>query len=194
MPNPERDIELMQRVKQGDHAAFQELYEAYKRPLAGFFYKLTYDPSVTEDCIQEVFLRAWRAAGNWEPTGKVSTYLFTIAHNYWINEGKRGKKRPAPFSQIAGANDEEGGRGAEFEGPAVEPVESMEKRELRDAVRKAIEELPEHERVVLVLSEYEGLKYQEIGEICGIPEGTVKSRIWKACTRLKKILAKYVKS
>lgn len=193
MPNPERDVELMHRVKQGDHQAFQELYEAYKRSLAGFFYKLTWDPSVTEDCIQEVFLRAWRAAKNWEPTGKVSTYLFTIAHNYWVNEGKRSKRRPAPFSQIAGS-DEGGGRGEEFEGKALDPGENMENRELRNAVRKAIEDLPEHERIVLVLSEYEGLKYQEIGEICGIPEETVKTRIWKACIRLKKTLARYVKS
>jgi len=192
MPNPVRDIELMQRVKGGSHEAFHELYEAYKRPLAGFFYKLTYDPNVTEDCIQEVMLRAWRAAQNWEPTGKVSTWLFTIAHNYWVNEGKRSKRRPTSFSSFASADDE-GGRGEEFAGSDAAPDESIEKKELRDTVRRAIEALPEHERVVLVLSEYEGLKYQEIGEICGIPEGTVKSRIWKACTRLRKSLEKYVK-
>src|SRR2546427_12977421 len=90
-PMTDRETQLMLAVKAGSKEAFQELYRLYEKPLAGFLHRLCWNPSLVEDLLQEVMLRVWRAAASWEPQAKVSTYLFRIAHNLWINESSKRK-------------------------------------------------------------------------------------------------------
>src|SRR5262245_36878200 len=87
----DRETQLMLEVKAGSKPAFQELYRLYEKPLANFLYRLCWNRSLVEDLLQEVMLRVWRAAATYEPQAKVSTWLFRIAHNLWINES--AKKR-----------------------------------------------------------------------------------------------------
>ncbi|MBI2900044.1 MAG: sigma-70 family RNA polymerase sigma factor [Planctomycetes bacterium] len=169
----DRETDLMLQVKTGDAAAFEELYGLYRRPLANFLYRLCWNRQLVDDLMQDVFLRLWRAAPNYEPSAKVSTYVFRIAHNLWINEGMKRREQAVESIDRAGRSD---------------PSEGLERGEVQAAVKKAIEELPEGERECLVLSEYNGLKYAEISEILGVPVGTVKSRIWSAVQRLREKL------
>ncbi len=169
----DRETELMLRVKGGDARAFEELYGLYKRPLANFLYRLCWNRPLVDDLMQEVFLRLWRAAPNYEPTARVSTYVFRIAHNLWINEGTKRRAQALGDVDRPGRDD---------------PSKDLERGEVQAAVRKAIDELPDGERECLVLSEYNGLKYAEISEILGIPLGTVKSRIFGAVQRLREKL------
>lgn len=189
MSDPKRDVELMQRVKTGDRAAFSELYEIHKGPLFNFIYRMSWDRAAAEDCLQEVFIAVWKAAANWEPTAQVNTWLFKIARNIWINEGRRSKRRPALFSFL-GSSDEESGA-PDFPDAGAGPDESALGVEARAAVRKAVDQLPEKERMVVLLSEFEGLKYAEIAEILEIPVGTVKSRMSSASERLRALLRKF---
>jgi RNA polymerase sigma-70 factor (ECF subfamily) len=163
----------MLAVRRGDSAAFKRLYEAYQKPLANFLYRMCWNRSLVDDLVQEVFLRVWRAREQYEPTAKVSTYLFRIASNLWINTAE--KKRE---TALADADREAGGS----------PEEPLERSETRLAVKRAVDALPEGERLCLVLSEYNGLKYAEISEVLGIPVGTVKSRVFSAVQRLKEAL------
>lgn len=169
----DRETRLMLRVKEGDAAAFEELYGLFKRPLANFLYRLCWNRQLVDDLMQDVFLRLWRAAPNYEPTAKVSTYVFRIAHNLWINEGM--KRREQAIQDLERSGD-------------MDPGEDLVRGETQAAVKKAIDELPDGERECLVLSEYNGLKYAEISEILGIPVGTVKSRIFSAVQRLREKL------
>jgi RNA polymerase sigma-70 factor (ECF subfamily) len=169
----DRETELMLRVKEQSQEAFHELYELYKRPLANFFFRLSWNRSLVDDLVQDVFLRLWRAAPNYEPTAKPSTYIFRIAHNLWINEATKKKADALEDADRAEERD---------------PSSDLQRAETQKAVQRAIDALPEGERECLVLSEYNGLKYAEIGEILGIPVGTVKSRIFSAVQRLKEAL------
>jgi RNA polymerase sigma-70 factor (ECF subfamily) len=166
----DRETELMLAVRGGSDQAFRELYEAYQKPLANFLYRMCWNRALVDDLVQEVFLRVWRSREQYEPTAKVSTYLFRIASNLWINYAE--KKRESNL----GDADRAGG------GP---PEESLERTELQQAVKRAVDALPEGDRLCLVLSEYNGLKYAEISEVLGIPVGTVKSRVFSAVQRLK---------
>jgi RNA polymerase sigma-70 factor (ECF subfamily) len=169
----DHEVDLMLAVKGGSKEAFHELYKLYERPLSNFLYRLCWNRSLVDDLVQEVMLRLWRAAPNYEPTAKVSTYIFRIAHNLWINEAS--KKKAEALKDADRAEDRD-------------PSGDMHRREVQAAVKKAIEQLPEGERLCLVLSEYNGLKYAEIGEILSIPVGTVKSRVFSAAQRLREML------
>lgn len=169
----DRETALMLAVKEGSSEAFRELYGLYEKPLASFLHRLCWNRSLVEDLLQEVMLRVWRAAATYEPKARVSTWIFRIAHNLWINESAKRKAEPLGNADPAGAADPSGG---------------MARGELQQAVRRAIESLPEAERECLVLSEYNGMKYAEIAEVMGIPVGTVKSRIFTASQRLRESL------
>ncbi|MEK7470309.1 MAG: sigma-70 family RNA polymerase sigma factor [Planctomycetota bacterium] len=189
MADPKHDIELMHRVKTGDRAAFGELYEIHKGPLFSFLFRLSWDKVVAEDCMQEVFIAVWKAAPNWQPTAQVNTWLFRIARNIWINEGRKARRRPTLFSFL-GPTDEDTPQ-PDFPDDEAGPEESALSQEARGAVRRAIDQLPEHERMVVLLSEFEGMKYAEISEVLDIPIGTVKSRMSSASERLRGLLRKY---
>ncbi|MCE9581411.1 MAG: sigma-70 family RNA polymerase sigma factor [Planctomycetes bacterium] len=190
MPDPKHDVALMHRVKTGDRAAFGELYEIHKGPLFSFLFRMSWDKIVAEDCLQEVFIAVWKAAPTWEPTAQVNTWLFRIARNIYINEGRKAKRRPTLFSFLGSPSEEEQSA-PDFPDDAAGPEDSTLTEEARGAVRKAIEQLPEHERMVVLLSEFEGLKYAEIADALDIPVGTVKSRMSSASERLRGLLRKY---
>lgn len=185
MFDPERDAALMARVQSGDREAFEELYGHYAKPLARFLYHLSWDAPTVEEGVQEVFLRLWRGAKNWRPTGKFSTYLFQIAKNWWINERVRRSRRirPVPLPENEAA-------GAEYAGPSgdASPEEAARRAEAAAHVRRAVADLPEKLHVTFVLSEYEGMKYAEIAEVLDIPVGTVKSRMAAAEKALRRRL------
>ena len=169
----DHETDLMLRVKGGDSAAFEELYGLYQKPLVNYLFRLCFNRALSEDLLQETFLRIWKAAGTYEPTAKVSTWVFRIAHNLFLNEAARRRE-----TALEGADNE----------TRADPASDLGRREIQSAVKKAIEALPEGERECLLLSEYNGFKYAEISEILGIPVGTVKSRMFSAMQRLKEML------
>jgi RNA polymerase sigma-70 factor (ECF subfamily) len=82
----DKETELMLRVKAGDRAAFEEIFRLYQKPLTNYLYRLTGNRARSEDLLQDAFLRLWKAAPTYEPSAKVSTYIFRIAHNLFLND------------------------------------------------------------------------------------------------------------
>ena len=169
----DRETELMLRVKAGDRAAFEELYRLYEKPLTNYLYRLSSNRARAEDLLQDSFLRLWKAAPTYEPTAKVSTYVFRIAHNLFLNDAARRREKALESMEAETRSD---------------PASDLNRREVQSQVQRAVEALPDGEREVLLLSEYNGFKYAEISEILGIPVGTVKSRMFSAVQRLKEAL------
>ena len=169
----DRETELMLRVKAGDRAAFEELFHLYEKPLTNYLFRLCGNRARSEDLLQDAFLRLWKAAPTYEPSAKVSTYVFRIAHNLFLNDAARRREKALESLEAETRSD---------------PASDLNRREVQSAVQKAVEALPDGEREVLLLSEYNGFKYAEISEILGIPVGTVKSRMFSAVQRLKEAL------
>ena len=169
----DHETELMLRIKGGDRAAFEELFRLYEKPLTNYLYRLCGNRARSEDLLQDAFLRLWKAAPTYEPSAKVSTYIFRIAHNLFLNDAARRREKALESMEAETRSD---------------PGSDLNRREVVSQVQRAIEELPDGEREVLLLSEYNGFKYAEISEILGIPVGTVKSRMFSAVQKLKEAL------
>lgn len=188
----ERDVQLMLRVNEGDVEAMEQLYNVYRKPILNFFYHLVWDQEKAEDYMQEVFLRVWRV-NNYQPIGKFSTWVFQIAKNFWLNEREKLQRRPSHFSLDEEKSDEEGDRfTTEVEGKESTPRETLLQQELQGQIRMAIDSLSEKHKMVYLLSEYHGFKYQQIADVLGIPVGTVKSRMSNAEKELRRKLSKYL--
>lgn len=174
------DTELMLRVQRGDETAFPALVARFLRPLAAFFCRLGADGTTAEDCAQDVFLKLYRTRATYVPRARLSTYLFSIARNHWIDVVRH---RAAGPPTVAGEALEEVGREA--------PVDARARaEEVGRAIRRAVADLPPDQRELFALATDERLRYQEIAEILGIPVGTVKSRVHATMTALRARLAR----
>ncbi|MEN6548410.1 MAG: RNA polymerase sigma factor [Armatimonadia bacterium] len=179
------DHELMANLKRGDQEAFIVLAQRHKPWLTRVLYHLFWDREEADDGAQEVLLRVWLARRDYEPTAAFRTYLFSIARNYWHNRAQRVIKR----NPVVSLEDQFGPGAREIiEGfadrsPTTEQV-VMQRWELFQ-IRRAVDQLPEKQRLVFILSQFGGMKYAEVAELLGIPEGTVKSRMAAAVQSLR---------
>jgi RNA polymerase sigma-70 factor (ECF subfamily) len=132
------------------------------------------------------FARLFAARRQWEPTAKFSTFLWRIALNLCHDESRRSQRR-REFSLEALEEDGVGGADSmETDGPS--PDAQAEASERGELVRRALRKLAPHYREVVALRHYEGLKFREIGNVLGIPEGTAKSRMAEALEQLNRLL------
>lgn len=185
------DTELMLRVKRGDPRAFGELVERFVRPLASFFHRLGADASTAEDCAQDVFLKLFRTRAAYEPRAKFSTYLFSIARHHWIDVVRHRAAGPTTVSSDAGGGDEAHGSPADRLVAADTEVDARARAdEVGAALRRAVADLSDEQREVFALVQQEGMRYQEIADLLGIPVGTVKSRVHAVMHTLRERLAR----
>ena len=170
------DRELMARIQAGDVGAFELLYARYSHPLLNFFFQMCFDRVAAEDYLQETFLRVWRARQSYRPIGKVSTWLFQIAKNFWLNEREKMKRRP--FHTVVGG-DEAQARWANLaaSGGETSPSGAASAKETAAAIQRAVADLSGKLRLTFVMARYQRLPYREIAAILEIPVGTVKSRV-----------------
>ena len=175
----------MWRVRTDDDPqAFAQLVERWQRPIQNLCSRMTGDPHRGEDLAQETFARLFARRSHYQPTGKFSTFLWRMALNICYDELRKRKRRGE--LSLDQADDDSGPFDLPADGPA--PDSQLVENERAAAVRHALVELAEPYRVVVVLRHYEGLKFREIGEVLGIPEGTVKSRMSEALSQLSRRL------
>jgi RNA polymerase sigma-70 factor (ECF subfamily) len=169
--------------------AFQELVGRYHDRLLNFIYRTIGDRDRSEDLVQETFVRVYRHLHRFDPTKKFSTWIYTIASNLAKNELRNRSRNPMVLFQAIKKNWDADHRPLQWEDRSYAPDDLFRKRHLRAQVEKAVEELPEHHRVVFVLREMEGKTYEEISEITGVTLGTVKSRLNRARNKFAQIIA-----
>ena len=182
------DAQVMIEVAEGNLSAFRLIVDRYQRPLLNFISRYLGDRAAAEDVAQEVFLRVFKAAKDYRPEAKFKTWLFTIATNLCLNEIRDNKSRPT-FADVENLPD------AEYPVAAPDtfsPLEAVEKGELSTAVRKAIRNLPENQRIAILLRQYDEFSYSEISSIMGISISAVESLIQRARQSLKKSLSPYL--
>lgn len=181
------DVELMALVRAGDFRAFDEVHRRHYGAVRRFLYSLTFDEQAAEDCAQDVFVGLFERRATYEPTALLRTFLYRIARNRFLN-WRRARLRRRDLSL-----DEAGPTGApRFANlrcsarnePEVHLIEAYRTWRIRGAIRA----LPPRLRLVFVLARLEGLRYQDIAEVLGIAEGTVKSRMFEAVRRLQETL------
>ncbi len=187
--NEVSDADLMLRVKGGDIRSFEILVGRHQRPLINYFFRMTWDRQAAEDMAQEVFIRIYNHAKDYEPQAKFTTYMYRVARNLWIDKMRHEGHAPRTVSLDAPVDSEGDTFHDVVSNHSPAPDARMDTEERAVIVRKAIETLPEEQQQVLLLAESKGMKYQEVAEVLGIPLGTVKSRMHAAMLKLKDLLA-----
>jgi len=185
------DIELMERVKAGDGAAFEELMRRYAKPLINFFFRQCWNREQAEDDVQEVFARVYRHRAGYLASAKFTTFLFTIAHHLSVDRARSRGRGPGEVS-LSARGDDDAGRGGALEDrlPArdADPAAAIEDADLERRLRAAIDALPEGQKAVLSLGHFQEMRYEDVAAILKIPVGTVKSRMHEAMRRLRDTL------
>ncbi len=182
-------VDLLQRFREGDRAAFTEIVGQYQQPLIRFFYRLCWDRGRAEDMTQDVFLRILKNSKKYQARGKLSTFLFRVATNLWIDEYRARQPRPRMFSlEVSGGKS--GPETARRDPPSAQagPQEAASADEESRQLRDALEKLTEPHRLVFELAIYQEMPYEQISEALGIPIGTVKSRMHNTVRILRSLV------
>jgi RNA polymerase sigma-70 factor (ECF subfamily) len=183
------DVQLMLDVKAGDDASFDFLLRKYRSPLVNFLYRMVRDPAQAEDLAQEVFLRVYRARKEYSPTAKFTTWLFRIATNLALNSVRDNRHRKLETSIDAPESNEENAAPRELPAREMRIDEHLLEQDRVAFIRRAIESLPEKQRVAVLLHKYEEMDYAEIARVLECSESALKSLLFRAYESLRVQLA-----
>ena len=184
----------MLRVKQGDAAAFAELVDKYKQPVMNVAYRMLHDATEAEDLAQAVFVQVFKSAHRYQVSSKFSTWLFTIARNLCLNEIRRRSRHRAE-SMDASHPEQEDQPLHQFEDKqTASPPERLLHGELEAKIEEALGDLPENQRLAIVLCRQDELSYEEIARVLGCSVSAIKSLIHRGRETLKQKLKPYLQS
>lgn len=182
-------VALMLRVRDdGDLRAFEELVELHQHAVIGTVAKMLGSPNDAEDIAQQVFVRIWKSAKRYQPQAKFTTWLFTITRNLVFNEMRRRQRKPA----VSFDEREDDFHIGTPDDNSRNPDNAALQRELERAIDHAIEQLPEKQRLAVILRRYEEMPYEEIGDILHLSVPAVKSLLFRARVHLKESLQSYL--
>ena len=190
LASPERDAELMVRVREGDQTSFGLLLEKHRGPVVHFLYRMVQNQGVAEELGQEVFLRVYKSRETYEPTAKFRTWLFRIATHVALNWLRDSRNRQAQQSLDRGMEEEGPPREIPAAGPTVEQ-ELVNRARVRE-IRQAVEALPAKQRAAVLMHRYEEMEYTQIAKALGCSESAVKSLLFRAYETLRARLAHIV--
>jgi RNA polymerase sigma-70 factor (ECF subfamily) len=181
------DEQAMWRVQQlDDEAAFGQLVRRWEGPIQRLCERMTGDAHTAQDLAQETFVRVFARRKEYQGEGKFSTWLWRIALNLCYDELRRRHRREKNSFESEGGEPLTVLEAFTAADPA--PDKLLAERERSWMVRRALDQLPEIYRAVLVLRHYEDLKFREIADVLGVPEGTVKSRMTEALSQFGRLL------
>lgn len=172
-----QDHECVARFQDGEQGAFAELVRRYQNRIFRFLLRMTGCREEALELTQDTMLKAFRALAGWRPDATFSTWLFRIASNA-ATDGFR-RKKVVEYVPIEAHMD--------FPDPAVGPEDALQSAQRYRILEAALQRLREDYRQILLLREVEGMSYAEIGDVLGLREGTVKSRIARARQALLEI-------
>ena len=184
----QNEAALVERLRARDETAFNDLVRAYERRVFGLMLRMLGRREEAEDLAQEVFVQVFKAIDQFRGESKLSTWIYRIAVNLCKNHSKYLQRRHAndqdelePLAERAPMSSAKGTTVGEIE----RPDDMLVGRQIERVVQRAIGALDSEFREALILRDVEDLSYEEIAQITGVPDGTVKSRIHRARAQLK---------
>jgi len=177
------DAEYVRRLQQGETDAFEMLVRRHEKTIFNLVYRMLGDYDEAAETSQEVFLSAYRAIDRFRGDANFSTWLYRIALNHTSTRRKslnRHQQRNVSLDDTEPVRD-----------PQPGPAETMEKKEIRERVQRALNTLEPDDATVILLRDLQDIPYEEVARLLEIPVGTVKSRLHRARQALKSRLASY---
>ncbi|HMQ55243.1 MAG TPA: sigma-70 family RNA polymerase sigma factor [Anaerolineae bacterium] len=181
------ESQTIQQAQSGDLSAFNRLVMAYQSTAFNVAYRVVGSSDAAADACQDAFIKAYKSIQQYQG-GSFKSWLLRIVTNTCYDHLRYSKRRPATSLENLADNPEE--HNTKLVSESEPPEEQLLRGELGDLIQVGINQLPEDQRVIVVLSDIQGLSYQEIAEIIDQPLGTVKSRLSRGRSRLRDFLLK----
>lgn len=173
------DEELILRCAREERRAFDALYERFSRPLFAYFYRMLWqDKALSEDMVQELFIRIYRHASSFDAARSASTWIYSVAHNLCKNQYRK-TEHESRYQRSLGSDE------------ATAPASNPDLKGFVNGVQEVLDQWPAEKKELFVLRFREQLTVPQIGEILEIPEGTVKSRLHGLQKELRERLSAY---
>jgi RNA polymerase sigma-70 factor (ECF subfamily) len=186
------DAEIMLRVAKGDDAAFDYLVGKFRRPIVSFMYRTTHNQATAEELAQEVFLRVYRSRESYEASAKFTTWLYRIATNLAVNSARDTKHERAENQVSLDEPDEETGSTMDVADSRLSVEQQLLRNERLAAIRKVVEDLPERQRMAVLMHKYQNMDYKEIAAVLKLSESATKSLLFRAYESLRESLQQFL--
>lgn len=164
----------MQEVRSGEIGKLEQLFDRHHRPLFHYFLRLTSNRTASEDLVQDVFYRILKYRHTYQPETSFRAWMYQIGRNAFADQAGRHKAEVAMPEEAA----------ADFAAAGPAPDRSAQSAQEAVLLHKALKALPHDKREVLILSRFQGLKYEEIATVLKCEVGTVKVRVYRALREL----------
>jgi RNA polymerase sigma-70 factor (ECF subfamily) len=181
----EGERKLVEAARRGDHRAFEALVLKYQDRIYRVVQRMVGGSDAVDDLAQEVFIRAYRSIGDFKGESSLYTWLYKIALNLCRNHYRTRGRRPV-HEEIG-----EDGSATVLESEGASPEDEVVRREFWEQLRQGLAALPDEQREAVVFCDLEGMSYEEMAEVMGVPIGTVRSRIFRGRRALQERLAAF---
>jgi RNA polymerase sigma-70 factor (ECF subfamily) len=186
------DAEIMLRAGAGDDSAFDYLVEKFRRPMISFMYRMVHNRAVAEELAQEVFLRVYRSRASYAAEAKFTTWLYRIATNLAVNHARDTRQERIADSVSLDEPDEESGSTPDVASKDLTAEQDLVRNERLAAIRQHVMELPERQRMAVLMHKYQDMDYKQIAEVLKLSESATKSLLFRAYESLRDKLKGFV--
>jgi RNA polymerase sigma-70 factor (ECF subfamily) len=186
------DAEVMLRAGAGDDSAFDHLVEKFRRPMISFMYRMVHNRAVAEELAQEVFLRVYRSRASYAAEAKFTTWLYRIATNLAVNHARDTRQERMADSISLDQPDEESGSTPDVASKDITAEQDMVRRERLAAIRQHVMDLPERQRMAVLMHKYQDMDYKQIADVLKLSESATKSLLFRAYESLRDKLKDFV--
>lgn len=186
------DAEVMLRVGTGDDEAFAFLVEKFRRPIISFMYRSVGSQHVAEELAQEVFLRVYKSRQTYSADAKFTTWLYRIATNLAMNHARDTKSERQGKVSLDEPVDEESDRTLDVPDTMMSAEEAIVRRERMEAIKKCVLELPERQRMAVLMHKYQEMDYKQIAQALNLSESATKSLLFRAYETLREQLKSFI--
>jgi len=185
------DNQLMQKAGSGNRAAFKELVKKHQGTVTGIIYRYTGNHNEAEDLAQDIFLKIYKAASSYLPRAQFKTWLYKVVANHCLNFFRSQKRKAIITSLDQPLSEDYNPHIQRTDEQKKQPEIILQQQELQIALKRALSELPERQRMAIILHRFEGLSYKEVATILGASLSAVESLIFRAMNNLKEKLSPY---
>ncbi|MDX1777897.1 MAG: RNA polymerase sigma factor, partial [Thermodesulfobacteriota bacterium] len=183
------DNQLMQKAGSGNIAAFKELIKKHQGTVTGIIYRYTGNHNEVEDLAQDIFLKIYKAADSYVPRAQFKTWLYKVVANHCLNFFRSQKRKAFITSLDQSVSEDQNPHIQRTDAQKEQPEILLQQQELQTALKKALSELPERQRMAIILHRFEGLSYKEVADTLGSSLSAVESLIFRAMNNLKETLS-----
>ena len=180
---------LIRKCVNGEASAFNTLVWRWEKPIYNFILRYMGDMDLSKDILQRTFIRAYGSLAKLKDPARFSSWLYQIALNQCKDELKKKKRHYVPIDDVRRDEDDPRPKTAVLKSdPAEHPARMAETEGIAAVLQRALQTIPEEQRVVIIMKQYHGLKFSEIAEVLSEPLNTIKSRMYYGLAALRRTL------